>query len=62
MDKQLTNQQRLTETLSKEQLAGLLVGTLVGIAELRNQDGEEFVTKWTDSTINLIQAIVKGNK
>lgn len=58
MDKQETNIKRLAETFPSELLAGLLVGTLTGLAEAMNEDSERFIEEWIESTINQINAIV----
>ncbi|MFF2793522.1 hypothetical protein [Lysinibacillus xylanilyticus] len=53
--------QRLTDVFSAEQIAALLIGTLVGAAEFKGDNKETFVNGWIDSTINELPTRLEGS-
>lgn len=53
--------QRLTEVFTAEQIAALLIGTLVGVAEYKGDNKETFVDGWIESTINELPTRLEGS-
>lgn len=53
--------QRLTEVFSAEQIAGLLIGILTGVAEFKGDNKESFVNGFIESTINELPTHLEGS-
>jgi len=53
--------QRLTNVFSAEQIAGLLIGVLAGVAESKGGNKETFVNEFIESTINELPTRLEGS-